>query len=181
MKIAASCAVILGLSVGPCAAQGSEVTPVVVTNFPEVQRIDGAVSIDGPLVNGSLQRVDEVVVSPVDRRAATRMDAQGGVSTDGFTSLMISLVGEVQGSVDREGTLGVVLVPDDPVVSRALRQDGAVLFPLEVTVEIPLGTPGWINAESKRFQIAFPGYRVYLYNTSDKSVATTVYVYLTNS
>ena len=64
---------------------------------------------------------------------------------------------------------------------RALRQDSVVLFPLEVTVEIPLGSPGWINAESRSFQVAFPRYRVYLYNTSDKSVATTVYVYLTNS
>jgi len=181
MKIVASYAVLLALVVGPGAARSTEVTPVVVTNFPEVQRIDGAVSIDGPLVSGSLQRVEEVVVSPVNRRAATRMDAQGSVSTDGFTSLVVSLVGEVQGSVDREGTLGVVLVPDDSVISRALRQDSVVLFPLEVTVDIPLGTPGWINAESKRFQIAFPGYRVYLYNTSDKSVATTVYVYLTNS
>ena len=181
MKIAMLTVLVLGLSVWIGVAQGTEVSPVVVTNFPEVQKIDGAVSIDGPLVSGSLQRIEEVVVSPVNRRAATRMDAQGSVTTDGFTSLVVSLVGEVQGSVDRDGTLGVVLVPDDGVINRALRQDSVVLFPLEVTVEVPLGSPGWINAASKSFQIAFPGYRVYLYNTSDKSVATTVYVYLTNS
>jgi hypothetical protein len=169
------------LMLGASVAHGAEVTPVVVTNFPDVQKIDGAVSIAGPLVSGSLQRVDDVVVSPVNRRAATRMDPQGTVDTDGYTSLVVSLVGEVQGSVDRDGVLGVVLVPDDQVINRALRQDSVVLFPLEVAVEIPLGTPGWINAESKSFQIAFPSYQVYLYNTSDKSVATTVYVYLTNS
>ena len=181
MKIAVLTVLVLGVSAWFGVAQGAEVSPVVVTNFPEVQKIDGAVSIEGPLVSGSLQRIEEVVVSPVDRGAATRMDAQGAVTTDGYTSLVVSLVGEVQGSVDREGTLGVVLAPDDSVVNRALRQDSVVLFPLEVTVEIPLGSPGWINAESKSFQIAFPSYRVYLYNTSDKSVATTVYVYLTNS
>jgi hypothetical protein len=181
MKITSSTVLFLIAFSGLGSVRGSELTPVVVTNFPEVQRIDGAVSISGPLVNGSLQRVDEVVVSPVDRRAATRMDPQGAVTTDGFTSLVVSLVGEVQGSVDRKGTLGVVLVPDDAVINRALRQDGAVLFPLEASVEIPLGSPGWINAKSKSFRIAFPGYRVYLYNTSDKSIATTVYVYLTNS
>ena len=181
MKTAMVLIASLAVSAGLGSAQGSELTPVVVTNFPEVQKIDGAVSISGPLVNGSLQSLDEVVVSPVDRRAATRMDPQGAVATDGFTSLVVSLVGEVQGSVNSRGTLGVVLVPDDAVINRALRQDGRVLFPLEASVEIPLGSPGWINAESKSFRIAFPGYRVFFYNTSDKSVATTVYVYLTNS
>jgi hypothetical protein len=177
MKICVLTVLMLGASF----AHGAEVAAVAVTNFPEVQRIDGAVSIAGPLISGSLQRVDEVVVSPVNRRAATRMDSQGMVDTEGFTSMVVSLVGEVQGSVDRDGALGVVLVPDDRVINRALRQDSVVLSPLEVAVEIPLGTPGWINAESKSFQIAFPSYQVYLYNTSDKTVATTVYVYLTNS
>lgn len=181
MKNPASLIVMLAASASLCVAQESELTPVVVTNFPEVQRIDGAVSIDGPLVSGSMQRIEEVVVSPVSRAAATRMDPQGGVTADGYTSLVVSLVGEVKGSVDREGTLGVVLVPDDTVINRALRQDSVVLFPIEVTTGIPLGSQAWINAESKSMEIAFPKYRVYLYNTSDKSVAATVYVYLTNS
>ncbi len=181
MRTAIFMALTLALCAWPVVARASDLTPVVVTNFPDVQRIDGAVSIQGPLVSGSLQRIDEVVVSPVGRASATRMDPRGDVTTDGYTSMVVSLVGEVKGSVDREGTFGVVLVPNDDVISRALRQDSVVLFPVEVTVEIPLGDTGWINAESKSFEIAFPSYDVYLYNTSDKSIAATVYVYLTNS
>lgn len=173
-------ALALGIAAGLPVPEAAEVTPVVVTNFPEVQRIDGAVSIQGPIAAASLERIDGQLVSPVDRGAALRLDPLGEVTTDGSTAMVVSLVGEVQGAVDRRGTLGVVLVPDDAVVGRALRQDGAVLFPLEVTTEVPLGEPGWIHAASKRFVVAFPGYRVYLYNSSDKTVATTVYVYLTN-
>jgi hypothetical protein len=181
MRTATSLLVVFAVSTSLGFAQSSELTPVVVTNFPDVQRIDGAVSIDGPLVSGSMQRIEEVVVSPVSRGSATRMDPQGGVTTDGYKSLVVSLVGEVKGSVNREGTLGVVLVPDDTVINRALRQDSVVLFPIEITTEIPVGANAWIHAESEIKEIAFPNYQVYLYNTSDKSIAATVYVYLTNS
>jgi hypothetical protein len=164
---------------GPAAADEPQL--VVVTNFPEVQRIDGSVTIEGPLESAVLRRIDGVVASPIARAAALNLEPQGTVATDGYTSMVVSLVGEVQGAAGRVGSLGVVLVPDDDVIVRALRQDGAVLFPLEASAAIPLGPAGWVSADSAGFAIAFPSYRVYLYNTSDKSVAVTVYLYLTNS
>ena len=177
--VSAAFVMIVGLALAPALAD--EPQAVVVTNFPEVQKIDGAVSISGPLATASLQRLGGIVVSPVSRSAALNQSSQGIVETDGYTSLVVSLVGEVQGQVGREGTLGVVLVPDDDLIVRALRQDGAVLFPLETTVAVPTGAPAWLGSKSESFAIAFPRYRVYLYNTGDKSISASVYVYLTNS
>ncbi len=179
MRIVVTAAVALTLTCGGMAADEAQL--VVVANFPEVQRIDGSVSIEGPLSNASLRRVGGAVVSPIGRGAALNLEAEGTVATDGFTAMVVSLVGEVRGDVDQSGNLGVVLVPDDDLIVRALRQDGTVLFPLEASVEIPADTSGWVSAKSTRFEIAFPSYRVYLYNTSDKSVSTTIFVYLTNS
>ncbi len=177
--VSAALVMIVGLALAPALAD--EPQAVVVTNFPEVQKIDGAVSISGPLATASLRRQGGIVVSPVSRAAALNQSPQWTVDTDGFTSLVVSLVGEVQGQVTREGNLGVVLVPDDDLIVRALRQDGAVLFPLETKVPIPAEAPAWLGSESERFNIAFPRYRVYLYNTGDKSISASVYVYLTNS
>jgi hypothetical protein len=152
-----------------------------VVNLPEVQRIEGEVTFEGPIRSGSQQVFTDIVVSPVRRQNTGRLINAGDVSTDGYGYLVVSLAAEVKGTVTRDGTLGVILVPDEDDVDRALRDDGVFLFPIEVKTEMTTGTTGWVTAPQKKFEVAFPSYTVYIYNSSDKSVSANLYVYLSNS
>jgi len=174
-------ALIALLTIGTPAARAHEIQQVEVVNLPDVQRIEGEVTFEGPLKSGSQEIFTDVVVSPVRRQNTGRLINAGTVTTDGFGYLVVSLAAEVKGTVTRGGTLGVILVPEQDEVDRALRDDGIFLFPIEVKTEMAIGLDGWVMAPQKKFEVAFPRYTVYLYNSSDKSVSANLYVYLSNS
>jgi hypothetical protein len=154
---------------------------VEVVNFPAVQQIDGKVEIDGPIPTASAVRFQEVVVTPVDRTATTRLLLVGSVATEGFAWATISLAGEIKGTTTRAGTVGAVLVPAEEPVQRALTEDGIYLFPLEAAAPVATGERGWVVDQKSRLSVGFPRYNLYLYNSTDKSVGATVWVYLSSS
>ncbi len=171
----------VAVSAGAAASAQEIARAVEVLNFPRVQRIDGSVEIDGPVPSASSVRFQEVVVTPVDRTETTRLTLVGSVSTEGFAWASISLAGEIKGTTTRAGTVGAVLVPAEEVAQRALTEDGVYLFPLEAAAPALAGARGWVADQETRLSIGFARYNLYLYNSTDKSVGTTVWIYLSNS
>ena len=60
------------------------VREVFVTNFPGVQRIEGAVSVVGPVRLAQTVRFEDVTVAPVGREDTMRLVEVGTLVTEGF-------------------------------------------------------------------------------------------------
>lgn len=175
-----SSATVMLAALSPAGAQGEEVRPVRVTNFPDPQRVAGTVSVEGPVRHATLQRVKEILVPPVEPRETGQLIDGGVLSMDGFTSVILSLNGQSKGKVLRSGSVGAILVPDEEPVIRAFEEEGQAQFPLEVAASLHAGSSRSFASASLRLAVAFPRYRLRLYNTSDRTVTVNLFAYLTN-
>jgi hypothetical protein len=178
----AAAALIVGLPLALAAAQGAskEIQEVFVANFPETQKIEGSVTIGAPIPHAALVSLRDILVQPVGPQDTNHLVLGGTIATDGFSGVVLSLAGSTRGDVTRSGSVGAILVPEDEGVLKVLEERGAIEFPIEIrTAGVSAATP-YFTSTPTRAVVAFPKYRVLLYNTTDKSVTVTVYAYLTN-
>lgn len=164
------------LVTGPVAAQ--ELRRVLVTNFPEVFDVRGEVEVSQPIPASRLVSRESVLVSPVSRQETAHWVDAGSFSLDGFSHVVVSLGGQVRADAFREGQVGVVLLPERAEVMEAFERDGVLQFPLVLEAEATLDRRGHLGVSGQRLALAFPRYRAYLYNTTDKPVAADVHLYL---
>jgi hypothetical protein len=160
--------------------ESGEVVPVSVTNFPDPVQVEGKVAIDGPIRTTSLATIADVVVPPVQRDDSNHLVDAGSVMTDGFATVVLSLTGEIKGQPGRSGEVGAVLIPDEERVLRAFSERGQLLMPLEVKAEPSAAGSPYFAAETRRSTVAYPRYRVFLYNGGDRSVSVSLHAYLTD-
>lgn len=161
---------------GPAVAQ--ELREVFVLNWPDVQRVTGEVTVEGPIQLASSTAIEDLIVGPVPRNRTTRLFDAGTLDVDGFGHVVLSLLGQTKGQVTQVGTVGVILVPDHETVLEAFFQRGEALFAL--TVEAPAGGASpYFASTPHRAEVAFPRYRVFLWNATDKSAEVDLYAYRT--
>jgi hypothetical protein len=153
---------------------------VFVLNFPELTKVVGEVGVKGPIRQAELVTFRDVTVPPVARKDTTHLVNAGTLTSDGFTAVVLTLVGQLKAENARTGEIGAVLVPDEDVIVRALDEQGQFLLPLEVKAQSGTGSPPYFASEQQRVPVAFPRYRVLLYNGSDKASTVTVFAYLLN-
>jgi len=172
-------AILLALLLPPGRAISQEIQRVLVTNIPEVQRILGTVSVEGPVRHGRLQSFPEIVVPPVEPTSTRRLIPGGTLAADGFTSVVLSLGGQFKLRDFEPGTVGAILIPEEDPILRAFEENGKILFPLEIssTAGSPLDP---YFASSQEARLGFPRYRVFLYNTSDRAATVILFAYLRN-
>jgi hypothetical protein len=168
---------VVAVLIGAGGAVASEVMDVNVLNWPDVQRVEGTVRVEGSMLHAREFAFKNVLVTPVRRTATNRFVEAGVVNAGGFGRLSVSVVGEVSGEPQQAGDLGVVLVPDTKRIMRAFQEDGRFLFPLEVTAPIRGGQQVYLAGGPGRFELAFPRYRVLLYNESDKAARVDLHLY----
>lgn len=157
-------------------AQRHETETVEVVNFPEVQEVSGGVEVERPIPAASLVALPETIAVPATRDDPAQWVEVGVLDTDGWSHAVLSLTGEVRGR-GATGRVGALLVPDVAPVREALDR-GRALFALEVAADVEAGAV-WVESEQPQVQLAFPRYRVFLYNSSERSVAVRLYAYLT--
>lgn len=148
---------------------------VEVVNFPEVQ----PVAVRGTPSQARLAGFEDQLLSPNGSRDPGSWLHAGALTTDGFGWVVLSLGGDVQGALTQPGAVVAVLVPDQPPVLRALKEDRVVLFPLRASATLSPGRE-YFTSQQDRVPIAFPRYQVYLYNTSARTVEANLYAYLGN-
>jgi len=169
--------VALASSNQPVVADGPQA--VTITNFPEVQQVSGQIAISQPIPQTCLE-TRKVVVAPAERSNTNDLTDAGIIDTTGFTHVTLSLTGLLQGS-PQGGTVGVLLVPDVPEVTTALRTYGVLQLELGVEAPVSTGKTGLFSSQPATFRLAFPRYRILLYNAAQKSAEATVYAYLSTS
>lgn len=178
--LVAAGAILALLPVGSALSQ--QIQRVLVTNFPELQRVEGQVTVaGGPLRQGQLVRFREVLVSPGISKHATNLTAAGVLDTDGYTAVVLSLSGQVKGNIFAPGVVGALLVPDEEPILQAFDEERRLHFALEVEGPVDHKVSSYFSSgPSRPFVVGFPRYLVYLYNTSDKTAAVNLFAYLAN-
>ena len=157
-----------------------EIQRVFVTNFPKVQQVSGTVSVDGTIRHAIPRYFKEIVVPPVNPSEVSRLIGGGTLEADGFTSVVLALNGQSQGKVLKSGVVGVILVPDEESVMRVFEEEAKAQFPIEIKTAALTGSSPYTASESQHFLVGFPRYRIWLYNTSDRTVSANLFAYLTN-
>ena len=181
LVVIAVAAVMLSTSVPlrPQSARGDEQPlPVAVVNFPETQNVEGRVGVTGVVAHARQVRIVNQVVPPVDRGATSDLIEAGVLDADGFTAAVLSLQGELRGTLGQAGPVGALLIPDDEEILE-LFDRGKIHFPLEVTTTLNRKEITTFEAQA-HLAVGFPRYRVYLYNSTDRGVDVDLFVYLTN-
>lgn len=161
-------------------ARAAEPLDVRVKNFPETQRVTGTVAVDGPTSHGRSAKYEGLVVPTSRPSEIGEVVYAGTVDTDGFTGVTLSLQGEVKSSNFIAGSVGAMLVPDEEPLLRVFRDAKRVEFAIEATVPLKPGATEYFSAQQPQQRVAFPRYRVYLYNTLNRTVEANVYLYLSN-
>lgn len=160
----------------PAIAQG--IREVFVLNWPDVQKVSGAVTVQGPVRLASMVALEDLVVGPVARSRTTRLLDAGTLDLDGYGHVVLSLLGQTKGQVVQRGVVGAILIPDHETVLEAFFQRGETLFALSVEAEAREVSP-YLASAGPRSEIAFPRYRVFLWNATDKSAQVALYAYRT--
>lgn len=174
-------AVALAILLWPGAAPNSqEQMEVTVLNFPELQKVNGRVEIEGPIKAAELAARRDITVAPVAVKDTNQWVEAGVLEADGYTHAVLSVAGTVQGTVTNAGFVGLILVPDQEVPVRALREKGQLLFPIELQTSAGRAGQPYFGSLPTRYPLAFPRYRVFFYNTTDKTVSLDLFAYLTN-
>jgi hypothetical protein len=161
----------------PVVADGPQ--SVTVTNFPEVQQVSGQVVVSQPIPQTRLE-TRKALVTPAERSNTSDLTDAGIIDTAGFTHVTLSLTGLLQGN-PQGGAVGVLLVPDVPEVTAALRTYGVLQLELGVEAPVIAAKASLFSSQPATFRLAFPSYRVLLYNSAQKSAEATVYAYLSTS
>jgi len=153
---------------------------VFVTNFPEVQKVEGEVQLASPVRLASSVKFEDITVPPIPRHDTTRLVEAGTLETEGFPEVILSLHGVVKGHVAKPGKVGVILIPEEQTIAEAFREQGMMHFFMEtVAGDVSSKTPYFASSQP-RYSVAFSRYRILLYNTTDKTVSANLYAYLTN-
>jgi hypothetical protein len=74
-----------------------------------------------------------IMVPPVEPTETTRLVSAGTLTTDGYSNVVLSLYGQVKGSVTRAGRVGALLIPREQRIEEAFNELGQVHFSLEVS------------------------------------------------
>lgn len=122
---------------------------------------------------------ERIQVAPVSRSDTARWVDAGTIETDGYKELVFSLGGEFKESVPNSGRVGAILVPDNDVFDYLLRNEGEVAFPLEAKVQISQLKNAIFISDQQVARIAFPRYRVFLYNETSSGAVVSLFVYRT--
>ena len=154
-----------------------ELTQTFVVNLENPHPIVGDVAVSSPIPHSDMAAMVDVVVAPAERTQTSLWTEVGSITTEGFTSAVLSLHGQLRGSTSGGGVVAVVLVPEEENILRALAE-GEVHLELEATADPVQGDTMYFSGSRAALPIAFPEYRVFLYNTPDRSASVDVYAYL---
>jgi hypothetical protein len=179
MRAAAVILVVVAALAMTASPQARSQEAIWIANFPDVQQVTGSVSIEGPIPAARLDRFADIVVTSVRPTDTNRLVAAGTLDAAGFTTMALSLAIEVKGTVPKDCRVGALLVPDEDLVNSAF-SEGHILFPTEIGVDVRAEAPQFVSSEPEVVPVAFPRYRVYLFNTGSRTVKATVWAMLRN-
>jgi hypothetical protein len=179
IAIALITAALLVFMVPSGVARSQEVMKALVVNLATPHPIVGKVSVERTIRHTDTVRINDVLVPSARREEPARWLDAGVVETSGFTYLALSVQGYVKGRIGQPGVIGVILIPEEEPILQALNES-QIHLPLEVTADVAPAATSYFSASEPRLPIAFPRYRIWVYNSTGESASANVFLYLTN-
>jgi hypothetical protein len=124
-----------------------------------------------------LSSFEGIAVATADRADTSRLTDAGVVSVEGASAFVVTLAGELRGRADRDGAIGLLLVPELPFFTSLYRSRKLVLSAAEFTAPVTSGMSSYFMSPSKHSEAGFPAYHLFLYNTTGAPATVNVYVY----
>jgi hypothetical protein len=112
-----------------------ELTQTFVVNLKDPHPIEGEVRVSAPIPHSETASMIDVIVAPATRDEPGLWTDVGPLETGGFTSVVLSLHGQLRGSTNGDGA--VTLVPwnrGSSHNSRALSRAGCVAPPRNIWI-----------------------------------------------
>jgi hypothetical protein len=128
---------------------------------------------------GDLVYIQNVTVAPGARDDPTQLTEAGVIDVDGYANVVLSLAFESKQPVNQSGTIGAILIPDYEIFDRLMDTWQIYGFPLEATIQVRPGANLIQVGEQVRTPVAFPRYRVLMYNSTDSTASVFLYAYRT--
>ena len=137
-----------------------------------------AVAQSGPFAaDGSLVSFETVTVPPVGRSETSELIDAGILDVGGYREVVLSIGGELKKGSVPGGSIGAILMPDKASFEFVRRHERRYPFAMEVAVKIePNAAPVFVG-EQVVARVAFPRYRVLLYNTTDRTATVSLFAY----
>jgi hypothetical protein len=128
-----------------------------------------------------LSAFEGLTVATADRTDTSRMTDGGVVAVEGAGGLVVTIAGELNGRADRDGVIGVLLVPELPFFTNLYRNRKLILSAAEFTAPVAAGASSYFMSPSKHAPVGFPTYHLFLFNTTGAAATVNVYVYPTRN
>lgn len=177
LAIIVATAVVATLSMGAAAVQ--KIAQTFVVNLETPHPVEGSVVVPEPVPHSDFVSVHDVVAAPAPPTDPSLWTEAGSIETKGFTSAVLSVHGQLRGNPGTAGAVVAVLVPDEENILRAL-SEGEVHLSLEAAAD-PVPSGGlYFSGARGGLAVGFPRYRLFVYNTTDRSASVNVFVYVTN-
>lgn len=120
-------------------------------------------------------------VGTAERTDVSRMTDGGIVSVEGAGGFVVTIAGELRARADRDGVIGLLLVPELPFFSNLYRNRRVILSAAEFAAPVSAGAASYFVSPSKHSPAGFPAYHLYLFNTTGASATVNVYIYPTRT
>jgi len=124
-----------------------------------------------------LTAFEGVAVAAADHVDVSRLTEAGTVSIEGARGLVVTVAGELRGRAEREGKVGVMLIPDIPFFTNLYRNRRILLSAVDFSASVAAGDSGYFTSKSKYAEAGFSRYRVLAFNTTGAPVSANIYVY----
>ena len=173
-------AVLAAFVLAALGATSGQPDEVFVTNFPVVQQVTGTVTVAAPIPMTRLETL-RAQVTPAGAADVIDWTDAGTLDATGYAFVTLSLGGYVQGRIATTGTVGAVLIPDQPDAAAALHDYSVQQFPLTVVARVQPTDAAIFQSPQTNVRLGFPRYRVYLYNSTPRTSQVALYAYLNNS
>jgi hypothetical protein len=128
-----------------------------------------------------LSAFEGIAVVTAERSETSRLTDGGVASVEGGSGFVVTIAGELKGRADRDGVIGVLLVPEIPFFTNLYRNRRLVLPAAEFTAPVAAGASSYFVSPSKHAAAGFPAYHLFLFNTTGAAATVNVYVYPTKN
>lgn len=144
--------------------------PATASSQGTIQQIEGSTSLFG---------VKGVSVPQIKRTEIRSLIDLGTIDTDGHEKIILNLAGQMLGSDEVGGTIGVILIPDIAPFDQAFSGMGLLPASLEIMVEVNSRTTPYFMGSQQKFDVGFPRYRALAYNNTHSPVTISFFAYRT--
>lgn len=137
-----------------------------------------AVTPFGPsATENALVAFETVTVPPVGRGETSELIDAGILDVEGYREVVLSIGGELKKGSALGGSIGAILIPQKASFEFVRHQERHYPFAMEVAAKIePKAAPIFVG-EQVVARVAFPRYRVLLYNSTDRTATVSLFAY----